>query len=129
MGQTMRILILVGLMLSTCAGELPITFIRALHQVESQGGLGAIKGDQGRALGPLQIHYEYWLDSGASGHYQDCANLNYAIYVVRSYLNRYAPEAVKSKNYEVLARVHNGGPGGHRRKSTLDYWRRVKQYI
>ena len=37
-------------------------FLNALHQVESGGQLGAIVGDNGRALGPLQIHKIYWAE-------------------------------------------------------------------
>ena len=51
---------------------------KALHYVESGGRLGAIKGDGGAALGPLQIHRSYHQDSGVPGRYQQVSNWDYA---------------------------------------------------
>ncbi|MEL0099922.1 MAG: hypothetical protein VW907_10230, partial [Opitutae bacterium] len=67
--------VLLGLILcGRCAAEeVPMSLINAIHQVETGGRLGAIKGDNGRALGPLQIHRAYWIDSGVEGKYEDCA--------------------------------------------------------
>ena len=111
------------------AAELNPKFIHAIHMVETGGRYGAIVGDHGKSLGPVQIHKSYWQDSGVKGSYQQVTNYNYAVKVMTAYLNRYAPEAIKSNNYEVLARTHNGGPQGSKRKSTLDYWRKVCKYL
>lgn len=32
-------------------------------------------------------------------------------------------------DYQVLARIHNGGPNGHRKSATLPYWRKVQKYL
>lgn len=103
-------------------------FLNAIHQVET-GGRTNVLGDHGKALGPMQIHYSYWLDSRVAGRYSDCANYSYSCKVVTAYLNRYAPAAVKRREYETLARVHNGGPHGDRKDSTKKYWLRVKKFL
>jgi hypothetical protein len=112
------------------AGELlNESFYKALHHVETSCQLGPILGDGGKALGPLQIHKSYWQDSGVAGKYEDCADLNYAIKVVTAYMKRYAPDAYKNRNYEVLARIHNGGPQGHKKEATKAYWLKVKKVM
>jgi len=111
----------------------PEAFFRALNQVEAGGRTGAIIGDSGRALGPFQIHAEYWIDSHVVGAYRDCADYAYSVRVVSAYLKRYAAHAWETgdleTDLETLARVHNGGPHGARRKSTLGYWLRVKKVL
>lgn len=109
--------------------ELDKRFVHAIHMVETGGREGRIMGDGGRALGPLQIHKSYWLDSRVIGYYEDCASLAYSTKVMQAYLQRYAREAIKSKNFEVLARVHNGGPSGARNPATARYWLKVKYYL
>lgn len=114
--------------------DLDPIFIHAIHQVEASGRLGPIKGDGGKALGPLQIHYSYWLDAKEfdptiNGEYSNCSDLDYSIKVMRAYLNRYVPDAVKNKNYEILARTHNGGWNGRNNKNTVKYWLKVKKIM
>lgn len=77
----------------------------------------------------MQIHYAYWRDSGVAGRYQDCANYGYSCKVVTSYLNRFAFNAVRARDYETLARVHNGGPRGCANKETKKYWEKVKNHL
>ena len=103
----------------------PESFWRALHHVETSGRLGPIKGDNGAALGPLQIHRAYWKDSGVPGTYSQCADLAYSRRVATAYLKRYAKSAWDAGRVDVLARVHNGGPSGHRKTATLAYARKV----
>jgi hypothetical protein len=103
----------------------PESFWRALHHVETSGRLGPIRGDNGAALGPLQIHRAYWKDSGVPGTYSQCADLAYSRRVVTAYLKRYARSAWDAGRVDQLARVHNGGPSGHRKQSTLAYSRKV----
>lgn len=105
----------------------PESFWRALHMVETGGRHGATLGDSGAALGPLQIHRAYWSDSRVPGRYEQCADLAYARRVADAYLRRYAPKAYASADWPTLARVHNGGPSGHRRSATLPYLRRVEK--
>lgn len=95
----------------------------AIHQVETSGRLGPIVGDGGAALGPLQIHRGYHQDSGVSGPYRNCSSLAYAKRVVRGYMDRYAVERRLGRPATALdiARIHNGGPNGYKKKATLGY--------
>ncbi len=106
-------------------------FLKALHQVESGGREGVIIGDNGKALGPLQIHRVYWNDvaSKVGGRYEDVTNYNYSTKVVLAYFLKYAKDALKNKDWETLAKIHNGGPKGHKKKSTEKYWQKVKSHL
>jgi hypothetical protein len=106
----------------------PDSFFRALHIVETSGKLGPTIGDNGKALGPLQIHRAYHADSRVAGDYSRCADLDYSKRVVTAYLQRYAPQAYAANNIEVLARVHNGGPKGATKAATKGYALRVKAF-
>ena len=101
------------------------SFWRALHVVETSGRTGAILGDQGRALGPLQIHRAYHADARIGGDYSRCADLDYSKRVVTAYLQRYAPAAWAEGDVKTLARVHNGGPRGDKKTATLGYAAKV----
>ncbi len=103
----------------------PESFWKALHHVETSGRLGPIKGDNGAALGPLQIHRVYFQDSGVKGSYSQVADLAFARRVATAYLKRYAPKAWERGDVVTLARIHNGGPQGHRKQATLAYARKV----
>ena len=107
------------------------TFLNALHQVESGGKLGRIVGDHGKALGPLQIHREYWNDvkNIVGGKYENVEDLNYAKNTVIKYFLKYAKEALQNGDWEKLARIHNGGPRGDKNPKTLGYWERVKRHL
>jgi hypothetical protein len=102
------------------------SFFRALHIVETSGKLGPTIGDNGKALGPLQIHRAYHADSRVAGDYSRCADLDYSKRVVTAYLKRYAPQAWAAGDVEVLARVHNGGLKGATKPATKGYGVRVK---
>ena len=106
----------------------PDSFFRALHIVETSGKLGSTIGDQGRALGPLQIHKSYHADSRIAGDYSRCSDLDYSKRVVSAYLQRYAPQAWAAGDVETLARVHNGGPKGATKPATKSYATKVKVF-
>lgn len=105
----------------------PESFFRALHVVETGGRRGAILGDNGRALGPLQIHRAYWQDARIGGDYSRCADLDYSRRVVSAYLQRYAPQAWAAGDVETLARMHNGGPRGASKAATASYAAKVRR--
>lgn len=104
----------------------------AIRRVETGGrphnGEGA-RGDNGEARGPFQIHERYWRDSGVPGTYADCDKYEYSRKVVLAYLRRYCPDAVEACNAQVIARTHNGGPAGAKRKATIAYWKRVRHQL
>ena len=100
----------------------------AIRFVESSDDPNVKDGDNGKAIGMYQIWRAYWLDacefdpSLKSGKYEDCRNEAYARRVVIAYLSRYG----KGKSAKDLARIHNGGPRGHRKDATLEYWSKVE---
>jgi hypothetical protein len=103
--------------------------LAALRLVET-GGLRHegrhATGDGGKAIGPYQIHRSYWKDSRLPGTHEDCRDPAYAREVVMAYWRRYCPRELAQGEVEVLARVHNGGPEGYRKSSTLKFWRKVE---
>lgn len=104
------------------------SLISALMIVESSGNDQAI-GDNGRALGPLQIHREVVLDvnriTGSHYRHQDMTNRVAARAVCQAYLEHYG----RGKSLEDQARIWNGGPSGHKKAATVSYWRRVQKAI
>ena len=69
----------------------------------------------------------YWIDSKVAGKYSDCANLEYSKRVFISYMKRHAPQALRDGDWQKLARIHNGGPQGHLRSSTIHHWMKVRK--
>ena len=128
----MKILSVIFICVLACAvsgAELPKRFLNALHQVETGGRTGAIKGDNGKALGPFQIHESYWIDSGVKGSYNQCVDYDYSVKVVTAYLNRYGASHIEKRDWQSLARIHNGGPNGAYKKATLPYWEKVRKHL
>ena len=114
------------LLLATSASAADFAgFVRAIHQVETSGRTGAILGDGGRSLGPLQVSRAAWQDSRVGGRYEDVADLAVATRVLRAYLTRYAPAALASEDWTTCARVWNGGPRGASKAATVGYARAV----
>ena len=108
-------------------------FLDALAQVESQGKDDAV-GDNGKAIGRMQIWQVYWKDAMAKcpkigGEYQNCTQKVYAERIVTAYLLRYAKSAVESKDWQTLSRIHNGGPKGATKAATRKYWVKVRREL
>ena len=121
----MKTLALLLSLAATAQAAPPASFFRALHIVETSGRTGAILGDNGRALGPLQIHRAYHADSRVAGDYSRVADLDYSKRVVTAYLQRYAPAAWAAGDVTTLARIHNGGPRGASKQATINYAAKV----
>ena len=103
--------------------------ISALIIVESSGNDQAI-GDNGRAIGPLQIHRGVVQDvnriTGSHYRHQDMTNRVAARAVCEAYLKHYG----KGCTTEQLARKWNGGgPAGDRKSATEAYWAKVKKHL
>jgi hypothetical protein len=121
----MKTLALLLALAGTAHAAPPASFFRALHVVETSGRTGAILGDGGKALGPLQIHKAYHADARVGGDYSRCADLKYSKRVVSAYLQRYAPAAWAAGDVTTLARIHNGGPRGATKPATVNYAAKV----
>jgi Destabilase len=107
---------------------LPPEFYRAINFVEASGRVGMVVGERGE-IGPMQISRQYWRDSGVQGAWHQCTNYAYSCKVMDAYFRRFAPDHLQRQDYEKLARIHNGGPMGHRRPSTKAYWLRVRKFL
>jgi hypothetical protein len=86
-------------------------------------------GDSGAALGPYQIHRSYWLDATERNPalralgYQSVRDQATAEAVAIAYFTRYAP----AWDLRTVARIHNGGPRGHKKAATVRYADRVEE--
>lgn len=120
---------------SANGADVPHKFIRAIHMVESSGKTGRILGDYQngipRAIGPMQVHYSYWkdattFDKSIGGRYEDCFRYDYSVKIVNAYMKRYCKNL---NNFELMAKIQNGGPMGYRNPNTQHYWNKVKKYL
>lgn len=108
-------------------------FLDAIAQVES-AGCNNIVGDNGKAIGRMQIWEMYWGDAlyycpELGGEYSDCKTKLYAERVTVAYLLRFNRKAVEAKDWQTLARIHNGGPKGHTKEATKKYWVKVRKEL
>jgi len=111
----------------------------AIKQVETGSGSGiGVKGDGGRAWGPLQIHRAYFVDSRVKGKHAQClTSRSFSESVVRGYMRRWSPAeaarldrgAASAADCARVSRQHNGGPRGHTKQATLRYWSRVRALL
>jgi len=102
--------------------------ISALIIVESSGNDMAV-GDNGRAIGPLQIHKAVVLDvnriTGSHYQWQQMTNRAQARAVCEAYLKHYG----RGASTEQLARRWNGGPSGDKKQATEAYWNKVRKHL
>jgi len=106
--------------------------LAALRMVETGGerlGGRHSLGDGGSAIGPYQIRRAYWIDARVPGRFEDCRDARYARAVVLAYWKRYGAKALEARDAETLARIHNGGPDGHKEACTLPFWRKVQREL
>ena len=99
-------------------------------------------GDQGRSRGPYQIMEDYYDDAvqhdpslrDGGKRYKNVSgpeSKEYSRRVIQAYMNRYATETRLGHpaTDEDIARIHNGGPNGYQKDSTLGYWEKVKKHL
>ena len=101
-------------------------FFLAIRTKESSDGQFLV-GDGGASLGPYQIQKPYWNDACEyGGVFWDYNTLVYSDahckQVMEWYWKRYCKQAWLTKNWQVLARVYNGGPNGMSKGKTIIYW-------
>ena len=97
----------------------------AIARIESHCDPSAV-GDGGRALGVYQIHRVYWEEDGTEflgvdWPHRDAIDPRKARRIVKAYLLHYG----KGKSLLDMARIHNGGPHGHKKEATLCYARKI----
>ena len=126
----------------------PVTISRrlfdAIRQVETEGECDPLNavGDRGRSRGPYQIGRIYYIDAvqynprlqDGGKSYENVygsGSMEYSERVMQAYMDRYATEARLGHpaTDEDIARIHNGGPYGFRKSSTLKYWEKVQAYL
>ena len=121
-------LLVLGRIASAADDEAMERLLDAIARVESRSDRSAV-GDGGRALGAYQIHHRYWQDGtrilGVDWKYRDALDPEKARQVVRAYLSHYG----RDKSLLEMARIHNGGPRGHRLKATRDYARKIEAIL
>ena len=111
-----------------------MTLILALIQVESGGDDKAI-GDNGKSYGCLQITADYVADvSWASGipyAHEEAFDRLKSIDMFLIYMSVYATKGRLNREptAEDMARIHNGGPNGWKKPSTLKYWKKVEALL
>lgn len=122
-------IIMIGTMLCHSSEKTYDDFFLALRKVETGGKEGHFIGDNGKSIGPLQIQEACWKDAKVDFPYQDCHDFEKAKEVAIKYWKRYCLKDYENKNWEVLARIWNGGPRGHTKNATIKYWEKVKGFL
>uniref|UniRef100_A0A1I8G525 lysozyme n=2 Tax=Macrostomum lignano TaxID=282301 RepID=A0A1I8G525_9PLAT len=117
------------------------SLIDCLCQVESNcnRAIGCWWDRGSDSCGPFQIKLAYWQDAceyagrKLGGDWKNCTtgpnNMACSVEAVKNYLARYGQYCVgkgKVPTDEDYARIHNGGPNGCKKASTLAYWKRVQ---
>lgn len=122
---------LVSVSVSVVVGHELRPLFRAIRTVETSGTTAPDQavGDKGRSIGPYQITRAYWMDSGVGGQWTWCRNHAYSEAVMSAYWKRHCPDALRRRDTQVLARIHNGGPKGHAKRETWVYWQKVRKNL
>ena len=120
------------------AVEITPQFLAALSWVESKHNPNAV-GDNGKALGCFQLHKIHVRDVnriiGREQYtYADRRNPRKSAEMVVIYLNYYGRlyerKTGKKATFEILSRIHNGGPNGWTKvRATNSHWRKVKSAL
>jgi hypothetical protein len=122
---------------SSAQAALSPRFVSALIQVESSGRDHAV-GDNGRAVGCLQIHPILVADvngilarRGSSTRFTlaDRFDRQQSVAMLEVYLDHYGRRLGRKPTEQDLARIWNGGPAGWKRSSTLRYWAKVSSKL
>jgi hypothetical protein len=120
----------VVLFLSTSAYAQSDELLRAVELVENRQGDPDLVGDNGDALGILQIHKVMVDDvNRIVGYkkftYEDRRSPKKSREMFRIYCKHYS----KGASDEVIARRWNGGPTGDKKSATKEYWRKVRREL
>lgn len=123
--------------LQTKAAEVDARLLNALIWVESSRNEKAV-GDNGKAVGLLQLHKIYVDDVNRilgkkkysyADRWNPQKSVEMAVVYLKHYGRRYERLTGKKASYEVLARIHNGGPDGWEKNKTSEYWSKVQSRL
>ncbi len=96
----------------------------AIRQRESSHNDRAV-GDNGKSRGPYQITKAYWADANVEWDYDTFVwSRFHSEQVMIAYWKRYGAQTDEQR-----ARMHNGGPRGVQKASTLNYWKSILQIL
>ena len=109
-----------------------VNLLEAMCEVESNCVTGKV-GKDGE-IGWYQILPDFWTDAvehdpSIGGEYEDVAkDKEYAEKVILAYWDRYATKKRlgREPTDEDRARIHNKGPNGYKKDSSIDYWNKVR---
>ncbi len=110
----------------------------AIKWVESRGDSKAV-GDNGKAVGAYQItkiyvddvnRIDWWNNYTYQDRYDEVKSREMTKTYICWYL-RFTHRIIRDsgwwdKQFEYMARIHNGGPQGWKKDSTKPYWEKVK---
>lgn len=109
-------------------GNNPGPLLRAIEQVESGGN--ACIGDNGQAVGILQIHPVMVEDCNRIlGEEKFTLDDRFDAVKSREMFRVYAEHYSKGTSDEVIARRWNGGPKGDTNPNTVPYWEKVREEL
>lgn len=136
----MRVSISICLCLCLCTSVYAVVvddrLLDAIELVESSRDSTAI-GDNGKSVGSFQITKAYVDDVNRvykkNYSYSDRYDRNKSRNMTRLYLtyygNLYERKTGQKATYEVLCRIHNGGPKGMYKNSTYSYWKKIERVL
>ncbi len=114
-------------------------FLHSLAIVESNNNPKAYNKHE-NAIGLYQIRLNYFKDAREFNQilnkysHNDCYSPEISKLILLSYFKRYEPKALEMNDFEVLAKLHNGGCGWRNKKgqvkNNLDlYWNKVNKVL
>ena len=112
-----------------------VDLLAAMCEVESNCVTGKIGKDN--EIGWYQILPDFWTDalehdSTIGGEYEDVAkDKEYAEKVILAYWDRYATidRLGREPTDDDRARIHNKGPNGYKKDSSIPYWNKVRKLL
>lgn len=119
------------------AAEVDARLLNALVWVESSRNAKAV-GDKGKAVGLLQLHKIYVDDVNRilgkkkysyADRWNPQKSVEMTVIYLKHYGRRYERLTGKKATYEVLSKIHNGGPNGWEKPATNKYWRKISKHL
>ena len=112
-----------------------VDLLAAMCEVESNCVPHKVGKDN--EIGWYQILPDFWTaalehDPSIGGEYEDVAkDKEYAEKIILAYWDRYATidRLGRIPTDEDRARIHNKGPNGYKKDSSIDYWNKVKAIL